>query len=89
LRKFEGGPPAGLTKLHLRLAEVMAHGIERELPHFPEIVPNEPLPLETAAFVCRMRLRDARELMKTTIFRSALSKEIASLRDGSKARAMH
>lgn len=86
-RKLAAGPPA-LTKLHQRLIEVMVYGIERPLPHFPHIAPNAALPLETAAAICRVRLKSARLLSTFPIFQAELDREIARRRAGAKSRAM-
>jgi hypothetical protein len=50
---------------------------------------NEPLRLEEAADLIGIRWRHARHLFAQTIFQKALAQELAALRDGAKARAMH
>jgi hypothetical protein len=52
------------------------------------IEPGTPLKLTEAAIMCRVRLRNARELFSYPIFKQALASELNALRESEKARSL-
>jgi hypothetical protein len=78
-----------LNKLEERLLELMVWGVERPLPHYPEIAPRVPLSHLQAGDMLRMRRQYVRDLMQTPMWQRAMTAAVAALRNGEKAASWH
>ncbi len=81
--------PASLSKLENRLIDLMAYGIERPLPHWPDIPAGVPLTAQQAGDMLRLRRSRVRQLQKEPGFQKAMAQVVNDIRSGAKARAMN
>jgi hypothetical protein len=82
------GGPTELTPVMRLLIEYMVHGLPRPNPGWPAIAPGEPLTVEQAADVLRIRRRNARDLIRQPLVEREMAKAVQALRTGATPRAM-
>jgi len=91
LRAQPKGPRLPLKQLDARgraLLEAMVHGVDEREAEEHGLDPHRPLPLELAARVAGLKIKNARFVFSQVIFLREFNKELAAMRNGHKARAV-
>ena len=78
-----------LSKLEQRLLDLVCYGLDRALPHYPDVPPGQPLNPLVAGDMLRMRRSRVRTLLKEPAWHKAMAAEVAKIKSGASVRAVN